>query len=369
MGGVLGGIGKGLLDLLGGAYALKRQETEGYDWREKAAQAEFQRQQEREQARLQNEAAQLAQDEKLKGQLADVLAGSGEGDQPDLESLLPQNIESLRRQRIIKGALGAGKERKSALQAQKLAADQEREQIRQRGRMEALTKTQEFQDAQQEERIAAAREGRQASLDNALKRTEMMLEARKGGGGGGRGGGGAKPQLRSVWNPETGQNEYRWLSPGEDMSGVEPGRPAAMVQSQGMAQGAAENIKRMEALAKDVTAGPIAGRLSKAQQSIMGPSGQEGEFDFLGNSLVDTVYLKSGKQINEQEQKILREMIPNRARGNLPEQVRLFKAYSKHLLDKYGADSSEFTSASGAKSKAAAPKRRLKFNPATGALE
>ena len=71
---VLGGIGRGLLDLLGGAHALKRQETEGFDWREKQAQAEFLRQQERERARQQNEAAESAQDARLKGELADILA-------------------------------------------------------------------------------------------------------------------------------------------------------------------------------------------------------------------------------------------------------------------------------------------------------
>lgn len=169
----------GITDILGGVRDVEMQQKVGYDWREKRDQERFLRQQQREQARQQNEAAELAQDERLQGQLVDVLQGAQEGEQPDLESMLPQNIEYLRRQRIIQGAVGAGKERKSALQAQRFQAEQERERVRQQGRMDALTKTQEFQDAQQEERLNAAREGRQASMENALKLTEMRLGAQR----------------------------------------------------------------------------------------------------------------------------------------------------------------------------------------------
>lgn len=113
--------------------------------------------------------------------------------------------------------------------------------------------------------------------------------------------------------------------------------PLAERQAQGMAGTVQENIDKMDAIADEVTQGPIAGRVSKASQAVMGPHGAEGDFDFYGNAAVDLVYLKSGKQINENEMGILRQMIPNRARGNVKHQVSLFREYADGLLKKYGA--------------------------------
>lgn len=188
MGGILGG----LFDLLGGARDLKRQEKEGYDWREKQAQAEFQRQQEREQARQQNELAESQQDARLKNELSDILAGAGEGEQPDLESLLPQNIENLRRQRIIRGALGAGKERKSALQAQKLQADQARRESQDAAAMqrEQFKAEQRKELMQEAERIRAdqtmsprEKSMQLGQLQNALTLLDRRAALRPAGGG------------------------------------------------------------------------------------------------------------------------------------------------------------------------------------------
>lgn len=114
--------------------------------------------------------------------------------------------------------------------------------------------------------------------------------------------------------------------------------PLAERQASGMAGTVRENIDKMDAIANDVTQGPIAGRVSKAYQAIDGPSGPEGDFDFYGNAAVDLVYLKSGKQINENEMRILRQMIPNRARSNVKHQVQLFRQYADGLLAKYGVN-------------------------------
>jgi len=144
-------------------------------------------------------------------------------------------------------------------------------------------------------------------------------------------------------------------------TGSAPPMPATMQQSQGMAQAASSALKRMHELAnpaqgtEPMVSGPIAGNISKLSQRVMGPSGAEGEFDFLGNQLVDTVYLKSGKQINENEMTLLKNMIPNRGRGNLPEQVRLFEKYANTLLAKYGGESLSSESADHSPQGLAAP--------------
>jgi hypothetical protein len=147
---------------------------------------------------------------------------------------------------------------------------------------------------------------------------------------------------QNVYDPTSGKNVRRFITPEQYGEDLESPLPAAMLQAGGMAQGARANINRMVELSDQVTAGPIIGHLSKLWQRTMGPSGDEGEFDFIGNALVDTVYIKSGKQINETEMRVLRQMIPDRARGNVPEQVRLFKRYAKVLLNKYGAYEGEF---------------------------
>lgn len=141
-----------------------------------------------------------------------------------------------------------------------------------------------------------------------------------------------KPQLRQTEDAE-GNAVWSWIMPGQE--GVKVAPPAQR-QIAGMVDEVQSNIAKMKELAGTVTSGPIAGRASKAYQSVFGPEGPEGDFDFYGNALIDAVYIKSGKQINAQEMATLRQMIPNRARGNLPRQVELFEQYANGLLSRYG---------------------------------
>jgi hypothetical protein len=213
-------------------------------------------------------------------------------------------------------------------------------------------------------------------IDMALRRREAEARIGKLGrdpttGGGGSEGVFVKGEGGGGYYPRTGRSV-------EPPSGFQPPLTAIMKQSEGMAQALSDGVKKMETLAGEVTSGPIAGRVSKAGQRFFGPSGDEGDFDFLGNQMVDLVYLKSGKQINETEIVTLRDMIPDRARGHLPKQVELWKKYADTLLAKYGVEGLGGQPDIGAPTApgqpgASAPKTgagtRLKFNPATGELE
>lgn len=140
-------------------------------------------------------------------------------------------------------------------------------------------------------------------------------------------------------NGEPGFVNRRTLEPAPPGSPTPP-MPAGMQGAQGMARAAGQAMKRMTELgaSPDLTQGPIMGRLSQGKQALMGPEGDEGEFDFLGNQLIDVVYIKSGKQINANEMSVLKRMIPTRARGHIPEQIRLFTRYANILLAKYGGE-------------------------------
>lgn len=164
-----------------------------------------------------------------------------------------------------------------------------------------------------------------------------------------------KGNVVATFNNVTGQ-----VSP---VSGTVPGQPAAVGETPvrkspmtaqdritgSLATSVRANIDKMAEIAdnnKDLTTGPIAGRISQAYQRVAGPDGPEGDFDFYGNAAVDLVYAKSGKQINEHEMQILRQMIPNRNRGNLKHQVELFDHYANTLLAKYGAPEPQVSSPS-----------------------
>jgi hypothetical protein len=182
-------------------------------------------------------------------------------------------------------------------------------------------------------------------------------------GSGGAGGGGS-PRL--VQSGDT----WRWVMPGEQ--GVPLATPPAVRQTAGMADTVQKNIADLRVLAQEgVVNGPLSGRISTAAQSVLGPHGGEGDFDFKANALVDVVYLKSGKQINANEMALLRRLIPTRTRGNIERQIDLFEEYATSLLEKYAGTN-------GAPATPAAPPKapggggggkRRRFNPATGKLE
>lgn len=88
-----------------------------------------------------------------------------------------------------------------------------------------------------------------------------------------------------------------------------------------------------------MTTGFIRGNISKEIKERKGPSaGQDPEYEFdrLGDQMVDLVYEKSGKQINENEMRIIRRQIPSRGRDNLAEQFRIWSQTVNTILNKYG---------------------------------
>jgi hypothetical protein len=333
------GFADGLRELLGGFNAVRRIDQDGFDWREKDAAAQFERDRARQVAGQQDE-------DRAVGQVTDALSAQDFDREPDLSAVQPlmQGIAQERQKALLETALGKRKQQKNYLEMlrgnnastlQGLKAEQAAElaRLKEKLRNERTLSPADLAKMEQLERIKTAdRTSRETiaeeNRDAAGERFDRSQATRN------------QPKARMVLVRQGDKNVYRWIQPGEN--GYEQAMPATMVQSQGMAQGVGENIERMEDMAKTVTQGPILGNISKLYQRVAGPEGDEGEFDFLGNALVDNVYVKSGKQINESEMALLREMVPTRARGNVPEQVRLFKRYARTLLAKYGIKAPEF---------------------------
>ena len=314
--------------VLGGFNDVKQIDTDGFDFREKRRQEEFQRQREQELVGQQNE-------DRAVNQIADAYAGA-EDQEPDVSPLLA-GIEQSKRAFMLDRARGVGRERKSALAHQKAYTDsllldrrgrQSLDEIDARGEnaQELLTAREKIRSGQG----LSPRE--QAMIDAADKRARMQEAGRdrraQSGGGLGRGG---RPQLRLVSDGQGG-TQYRWISPGE--SGIAGAPTATQRETAGMAQNVDEVLGKMEEIAPDVTHGPIAGRISEAVQSQY-PSGKEADFDQYIKQLVDLAYIKSGKQINKQELEMqLRGMI-SRSKGDLPGQVKRAKPYIENILAPY----------------------------------
>jgi hypothetical protein len=115
--GFLDEVGQTVGGLLGGFNARRRIDKEGFDWQAKAAQDEALRQQ-------QNTEWQQGQDDRLVNQLADVSLGAPQGTdagpapEPDLESMIPQEVQGARRKFMAAQAAGKVAQSKPALQAQ-----------------------------------------------------------------------------------------------------------------------------------------------------------------------------------------------------------------------------------------------------------
>ena len=323
MGGFLSGLG----ELLGGFNAARRIDKEGFDWREKAAQAEAARQQQQTGWQQQNEdwATKAATEASL---------GAPEGE--DISSLIPYE-QGINKARVMARARGAGLQSKSALKGQDIYNRQNEILLRNQG---ALDVTKERGDqAQALARVKASLDaGEQPSpRDIALiqmrgavqKDVATTLAGMRGASGTG------KPSYSPATVNEAGE-AGRWGMYPDGRREWFPSSPTTtMRDTAGMAQGIRESLDVMEEAArKGVTTGPIAGRLSKIWQAAY-PSGNEGEFDAAARRLVDIVYTKSGKQINQQELKILEGLIPNRSKGNIDFQIKQFEDYADTLLSKY----------------------------------
>jgi hypothetical protein len=319
----------GLRDVLGGFNDVKQIDQNGFEFRELRDQAEWQRQRQRQLAQQQDETRDL-------GMAEDVLVGGGsEGDiQPFLQSVDPSRRGAI--DSLLKGKAG---ERKSAIEdrkninaltIQQLRGGQKLDEIDARAdAAQALARVKADLEAgrQPSPRDLALIQERGKVQEGLFNRAEAGRNARFERGLTGR------PQ-RVQTTDENGNAVWGWVTPGQQ--GVPLAPTAIERQVSGMADTVRGNVGEMAKLAPDVVSGPISGRISKASQALLGPHGKEGEFDFDANAVIDTVYVKSGKQINDTEMKILRQMVPDRSRGNLEEQVRLFGEYANSLLQKYG---------------------------------
>jgi len=314
--------------LLGGFNDVKQIDSTGFDFREKRRQEELARQQQQQEWEQSNAEFQRQQEEADIAGLAEASLAPGATPE-SVESGLKPDVQGARRKFMLDRATGRSAQSKSSLASQKANTDWMLKQMGGDQRLEQIDAA--GGEAQDLVRLRAEVEaGRklsprdQAMLDSAEKRA-----AARGGGSGG----GGRPQLRQV-KDENGNTVWRWLSPGE---GAPAPATAIERQAAGMADTIKGNVAEMGQLAPDVPSGRILGNLSKASQWALGPHGKAGEFDFDANAVIDTVYVKSGKQINQTEMAILRNMIPNRGKGNLEEQVRLFSDYANSLLQKYGS--------------------------------
>jgi hypothetical protein len=314
----------GLTELLGGFAAKNQIDKDGFDWREKRAAEQFQRDRDVELARQ-------ADEDRAVGQIADVLA-SQEGE-PDTSSIPQEVLGGVNKWRVQQ-ALGKLPERRSRIEAAKAEAQYGRELLKGAQREREIELRGDEAEALLRARTALEA-GEQPSprdkflAEQAAKRTGMTIDAaleraRISGGT-------LRPQLRQTTD-EQGNAIWDWIRPGESR----PVAPTATIRdTTGMAQQITDSLAQMrDAAEKGVSFGPIRGRLSKIWQAAY-PSGNEALFDTAARQLVDVVYTKSGKQINEQEMQILRGLIPDRAKGDIEGQIDRFERYAEGLLRRY----------------------------------
>lgn len=323
----------GLLTTLGGFSDVKQIDKEGFDFREKRKAAQEARDE------LTRTYAQKAEDDATRA-LAEASIGAPEG--TDIESLIPQQVsDAVTRSRIAARVPGAAAQTKSSLAQTKAYTDMLMQDKRGEQRLEQIGLT--GQQAQERDALKfKMQQGRglspaeQQKLD-ALERIAAAHDEtslRRGAMTGSRTGG--KPSYTPATTNEQGEAGRYAIYPDGQREWLPAAPTTTMRDTSGMAQGIRESLDVMENAAKQgVTTGPIAGRLSQIWQAAY-PSGAEGEFDSAANRLVDIVYLKSGKQINQNEMKILTKLIPNRARGNVEFQIKQFEDYADELLSKYG---------------------------------
>ena len=350
MGGLLSGIG----ELLGGFSAKEQIDKEGFDWREKRKAAQFERD------RLEEEARQQDEDRAVNiGR--DVLLGQEEGAaEPDLTSLIPGQTNRAITMGRIRGAVAQSK---PALESMKLSNRVYEQDIKGKQRLDEIAargdEMMKLEEKRQSRPLTAYEEARLTYLKDADEKDRAVQMARinrPGGGGGGR-------PFRSpgTVNPETGEAGTWQIYPDGRREWFPAMPTATMRDTAGMALTIDDSLKEMkDAAEKGVWNGPIVGRLSKMWQAAY-PSGNEFLFDSAARRLVDIVYTKSGKQINQQEMEILKGLIPDRAKGNIEEQIPAFERYADGLLRRYQGMR---PGAGGAPSK---PRR--KYNPTTGEFE
>jgi hypothetical protein len=393
LGGIGRGIGLGLLDLLGGARDIKRQETEGFDWREKQAQARWQRERERELAKQADEELQRKREDAAADEMSDIISGSDNPDQIDLASLLPASIANERKRALIARAMGKGKERKSALQAQRLASQQAQQEARNQFAIEQLQRTQQGREALQAEKLESDQSGRAFSAEKAMERLQYATSNRPAGGGGRSGGG----KMRPLVDPETGLVKGFYNERPDEAGGVQyvPAEGMPNLRTTALPAGIQESMAQAEGITNqaDVVGknlaehpewfGPEAALGYKARAAkiplksvFLAPPTQEraqnsAAIAGLRNRAIKDI---TGAQMSEKEVPRLIQELPEL--GDYPDVVAAKLAvYQKRLEIVRAVRQGHISKQQGieminsAGSAASPARRRRKFNPATGRVE
>jgi len=318
--------------VLGGFNDVKQIDTSGFDFREKRRQEQLARQQQ------QQAWDQANQDYATKAGAEAAVGGLDEG---DLAATLPMGLSQAERKARIARMVGQSAQAKSALEDQKTYRDFTKQERAGQQRLDQIgAQGDNAKELAMLRSKLAANQPMSAFQKARLQQLEEFEQGRNSRFQQGQAGmnerfnrGMGRPQ-RVQTEDENGNAVWSWITPGQE--GVPLAPTAIERQVGGMADTVRGNVDEMKALAPDVSSGRVAGNLSKGSQWLLGPHGKEGEFDFDAKAVIDSVYIKSGKQINATEMGILRDMIPDRGKGNLEEQVRLFGDYANKLLQKYG---------------------------------
>jgi len=203
MGGFLGGLGT----LLGGFNVARRIDDEGFDFREKQAQEEWERQRKQELALQadQDRAAQIG---------AQIALGTPEGQDPDFAGLdfgIPQRVAAQRIEGMVAGT-------KPAIEAQKAYNRRLLEGTKQEGRAELVglrgTEAQELENLRHKNRaIMTPEESRRLDvLERMAGASETRAGAAAARAASGVGGAG-RIYWRKNFNPETGMVEDMPVTP------------------------------------------------------------------------------------------------------------------------------------------------------------
>jgi hypothetical protein len=156
------GFADGLRELLGGFNAVRRIDQDGFDWREKDAAAQFERDRARQLAGQQDE-------DRAAGQLTDYLSAQDLNKEPDLSGAEPllRGIDAERRKALVGTAIGRRRQAKDAIAERKAQSDVYLQALRNRGGVDrvmtaaaaaepAREDTQKHQEEMQARRLEAA---------------------------------------------------------------------------------------------------------------------------------------------------------------------------------------------------------------------
>lgn len=348
MGGFLNGLANVLGEIGTAAASPRLTQQLGPDWRQQLDQREFERQRAQELARQQNEAFQTQQDTALENQLANVSLGAPQGNdqgplpEPDLASMVPQEVQGARRQRILGSALGRVAQSRPVLQAQQaqaravereLQGNQAEDQIRLRG--EQARSLLELRNQLDQDRTMSPRD--RDMLKARLDQQIALLGAR----GGGRGSRGTFRPLVNDRGEVIGQfNTAEGLTPDQIGQGLRVS-PMGAAQQESQVQSAAQlgEIDALNQLYRPDWVGPVAALQYTAQERIPGVPQPEPERAAFASAVANLqnsgIKAITGAQMSEYEvPRLMRELPQMSDKPNVFEaKLRLMNARFQVLAD------------------------------------